>query len=154
MRRRVDTPSRIEYVAHSPGSAGVAALLGIATFFLAARATGAAALIAQGMGVVFGLAGLVAVFWQDSFHLDLAQRRWVRLRGFRPIAKKAEGSFDNLQRVEVVEDHGFRRGRPNVEWEVWLRASERAATLRLLETHDEAEARRTERELAARLVMK
>lgn len=151
MRRRLETASEIVYAAHSPGLGVLATLFGVGVYLLAGRASGVAGQVAQGMGGVFALFGLVAVFRRDSFRLDLLRRRWQRVRGFWPLLKTTEGSFDSLQRVEVVEDRGYRRGRPSVEWEVWMRSSDDAARIRLLETADEATARRTQEKLAARL---
>ncbi len=151
MRIRVDTPAEVACAAHSPAVAALAILFGIGVYLLAQRVTGTPASIARGLGILFALIGVVAFLRRDSFRLDLVRRRWQRVRAFWPVLRSTEGSFDTLKSVELVEDRGYRRGRPSVESEVWLRSSDHTASVRLLERIDEAAARRLQQHLAVRL---
>jgi hypothetical protein len=136
MRLRDQTPTRLEFVGHNPlGGVVVMAVAG-GMALLAWRAEGTAATVALGLTGLFGLLGLVAVFQRDSLRFDLGKGSWARTRGLWPFLKSTTGSTSDLRGVEVAEEHGYHRGQPRVEWEVWLRSSAAAAEIRLLETSD------------------
>ena len=151
LRLSAESPAELVFTGHNPIGAVVAATAAAAVVVIAGRSDGVAAATAQLLGGFLAVACGVAAFFRDSLRIDLVRGRWLRTRGYGPFARKTERELATITRVEVVEERGLHRGRPSVEWEVWLRASDAAAEVRVLEVREEARARELQARLARAL---
>ena len=151
MRVKSEGPAELLLVGHNPAGAIVAALFAAALFWLAQGAAGAPGMLARGFTALLGLLCLAAALWRDSLRLDLVRRSWQRERGYWPIATRAEGPLGALRGFELKSERGRRRGKPTLEWEVWLRASDPPGDLRVCEAESESAARELAERLTRRL---
>lgn len=103
------------------------------------------------MGGLFALFGLFGLLWRDELTFDLRDRRFHRRRGLWPAAATRSSGLDGLEGLVLVEDLGHHRGKPTVEWEVWLHFRGDEPAVRVLEARSEEEARTGADELARRL---
>lgn len=142
MRIRSERSERIELVAHNPVGGIIAPPLSAGIYLVARSGVGLPAAVARWMALFFVILAIVALVHRDALTLDLIRGRWERTRGLWPFLKHTTGSLEEIREVEVVEELGHRRGRPENEWELWLRSSNPAVEARLWESKDEVEAQR------------
>ena len=142
LRLRRESPDELLFVGHNPVGGAVALVLSVGVAVLATRSDGGAAQVAQVLAGVFGVAAAFGILFRDTLQVDRRQRCWTRTRGLWPRPVVYTGGYDRLVSVEVREDPSYHRGKPRREWEVWLRAADEAASIRLLETPDAETARR------------
>lgn len=140
MRVRSEGSDTLELVAHNPVGGLFALAFAVGIYVLSRDAPGMPAALARGMAIFFAVVSLFAMIWRDRLHFDVIRRRWERTRGPWPFLRRRSGFFDVLE--GVVEDEGYRRGRPESEWEVWIRSAEPAVAVRLAEAKLEDDARR------------
>lgn len=116
-----ETPSRVRF-AHRPVAGLVVAAIGFGLAYLGAVIVppedGIGRWLMVGMGLFFGLAGLVGFLWRRDLVLDLARGRYHHVIGFWPAPSGTEGPLDQM--TAVVLTRAVRSKRGQVEWRVGL----------------------------------
>lgn len=151
LRKVHETSLEVRY-AHPHTHGWIGALVGAVFIWLGwSFLEGGARWVPIGLGALFVWGGIGSALERLELTLDFAKRRFTYRRGQLGKLESGSGGFDEIDSVVLVKELQKKGSDRAFEWEVELVIRGWDRPLEVMETKDEAEARREAGELAAKI---